>query len=150
MTTTAPWPPQLILDIALESHDLPELLAKFDLTATALDLLYGNPQFLRELLHTKAELASSGSSFRVHARVMAEEHLQTMNDLLADPTTPVGQRITLWQSLVRFAALEPPKEALLAPGGVTINIAGFAAAPRSLTASVVDVTPRTLAVRELT
>jgi hypothetical protein len=142
MTTTAknPWPPQLILDIALESHDVGDLLTKHDLTQEELDHLYTLPQFTREILHARAELAATGSTFRAHARVLAEEHLMTMNDLLNNKDVPTSQKIDLWRSLVEYASLKPPKEAAAGPSSaaVTINIAGYAAAPPK---PIIDITP---------
>lgn len=140
MTTPAPlWPPQLILDIALESHSPDELCIKHSISREDLDKFYTIPQFAREILHARSELASSGSQFRAHARVLAEEHLLTMNDLLSDENTPTQQKFQIWQALVEYASLKPPKEVPLAPGNnLTINIAGFAAAPPK---PVIDVTP---------
>ena len=137
MELTPPYHPQLILDIALESHDLPDLLHKYDITEQHLDSLYCLPQFKRELLNARAELTQTGSAFRAHARVLAEAHLVTMNELMNDEATPVSQKVMIWQSLVKYASLEPAKtdNALLA-GGITINIAPFAALPPT-----VDVTP---------
>lgn len=134
---TPRWAPGLILDIALEAHDLPDLLHKYDITESYLDKLYTLPQFKRELLNARAELTQTGSAFRAHARVLAEAHLTTMNELMNDPDVPVSQKVTIWQSLVRYASLEPPKEqnALLS-GGITINVAGYAALPPA-----VDITP---------
>ncbi len=133
------WPPQLVLDIALETHELPDLLHKYDLSQTDLDNLYTNPQFKRELLNTRTELTQSGSSFRAHARVLAEAHLVTMNELLNNTDTPTGTKMQIWQSLVKYASLEPPKaENALLVGGITINIAGYAALPQAPT---VDITP---------
>ena len=140
MELTAPYHPNLVLDIALESHDLHDLLQKYDLSESDLDRLYELPQFKRELLNTRAELTQTGSAFRAHARVLAEAHLTTMNDLMSDPDTPVSQKVTIWQSLVKYASLEPVKaDNALLGGGLTINIAGFAAAPPQ--ARVVDITP---------
>lgn len=144
INTLPAWPPQLVLDIALETHDLPDLLHKYDISEAALDKFYENAQFRRELLNARAELAQSGSAFRAHARVMAEEHLMTMNQLMVDPETPVSMKVAIWQSLVKYASLEPPKESPVAPGqgAITINIAGYAAAPPAI-----DVTPsQTLSV----
>jgi len=141
MELTTAYHPQLILDIALESHDLHDLLQKYDLTESDLDRLYTLPQFKRELLTTRAELTQTGSAFRAHARVIAEEHLVTMNDLMNNPDVPVTQKVAIWQSMVRYASLEPPKaENALLAGGITINIAGYAALPLHLS-PVVDVTP---------
>jgi len=132
--------PQLILDIALESHDLPDLLHKYDLTESDLDRLYALPQFKRELLNARAELTQTGSAFRAHARVLAEAHLVTMNDLMNSTDTPTSQKIAIWQSMVRYASLEPAKaENALVVGGINITIAGYAALPQS---PVVDVTPQ--------
>ncbi len=133
------WPPSLVLDIALETHELPDLLHKYDITESSLDKLYRNSQFKRELLAARVELTQSGSAFRAHARVLAEAHLVTMNELMSASDTPTTVKMQIWQSLVRFAALEPPKaENALLQGGITINIAGFAALP---TPTTVDVTP---------
>ena len=142
MELTPPYHPQLILDIALESHDLPDLLHKYDITEQHLDSLYCLPQFKRELLNARAELTQTGSAFRAHARVLAEAHLVTMNELMNDEATPVSQKVMIWQSLVKYASLEPAKtdNALLA-GGITINIAGYAALPPT-----VDITPSPRAV----
>jgi len=139
MELTTAYHPQLILDIALESHDLPDLLRKHDITESDLDRLYALPQFRRELLTTRAELTQTGSAFRAHARVIAEEHLATMNDLMNNPDVPVTQKVAIWQSMVRYASLEPPKaENALISGGINITIAGYAALPQS---PVVDITP---------
>ena len=151
MTTSAknPWPPSLVLDIALESHDVGDLLAKHDITKEELDHLYTLPQFTREILHARAELASSGSQFRAHARVMAEEHLLTMNNLLCSTDTPPMQKFQIWQSLVEYASLKPPKEAPVGAGNnLTINIAGFAAAPVQgpKSAPIIDITPGVRAI----
>ena len=129
--------PALILDIALESHDLHDLLQKYDLTESDLDRLYALPQFRRELLTTRAELTQTGSAFRAHARVLAEAHLVTMNDLMSDEATPTSQKVVIWQSLVKYASLEPVKaDNALLQGGIVINIAGYAALPPT-----VDITP---------
>ena len=139
---TPRWAPGLILDIALESHDLPDLLHKYDITEQHLDHLYTLPQFKRELLNARAELTQTGSAFRAHARVLAEAHLVTMNELMNDEATPTSQKVLIWQSLVRFAALEPPKaENALIQGGINITIAPYAALPPTI-----DVTPSPKAV----
>lgn len=140
-TALQKWAPQLILDIALESHDLGDLLHKYDITESYLDHLYTIPQFKRELLNARAELSQTGSAFRAHARALAEVHLTTINDLMNDPDTPVSQKVTIWQSLVRYASLEPPKTdgaAVLQGGNINITIAGYAALPQ---APAVDITP---------
>jgi hypothetical protein len=140
------WPPQLILDIALESHDLGDLLHKYDLAENQLDHFYTIPQFKRELLNARAELTQTGSAFRAHARVLAEAHLVTMNEMLSDPFIPAAQKITIWQSLVKYASLEPAKEVPgVASGGITINIAGYAALP-ARPAPAIDITPPLVAV----
>lgn len=139
MELTPAYAPGIVLDIALESHDLHDLLQKYDLTEQDLDRLYTLPQFKRELLNARAELTQTGSAFRAHARVMAEAHLVTMNDLMNDPDVPVSQKVTIWQSLVRYASLEPAKaENALIQGGINITIAGYAALPQG---PVVDITP---------
>lgn len=104
------WPPALTLDIALETHDLPELLEKYDLTQTDLERLYDNQNFRRELIATRTELALNGSSFRAKARVMAEAHLDTMNAIMSDPEVPAQTKVTVWQAFVKYASLEPVKE----------------------------------------
>ena len=137
MELTPAFHPGLILDIALESHDLPDLLHKYDITELYLDSLYALPQFKRELLNTRAELTQTGSAFRAHARVLAEAHLVTMNELMNDKETPTSQKVLIWQSLVKYASLEPPKaDNALLSGGITINIAGYAAL-----SPTIDVTP---------
>jgi hypothetical protein len=77
---------------------------------------------------------------------MAEMHLETMNDLLSSPDVATSQKIDLWRSLVEYASLKPPKEAPAGMGNnLTINIAGFAAAPVAGQGPrpVIDVTPQT-------
>lgn len=103
------WPPQLVLDIALEAYELPDLLLKYGLTEADLDAFYAVEQFRRELIHTRAELAETGSSFRAHARVLAEAHLSTMNDILGDVDVGAQTKVMVWQALVKFADLEPVK-----------------------------------------
>lgn len=120
------WHPQIILDIALGTHNQDELLEKYAITERDLEAYYQNQQFKRELIHARAELAKTGSSFRTHARSLAEAHLETMNDLMDDPSTPSATKVVIWQSMVKYAALEPPKEEAPQVGAkVVIEIANF-------------------------
>lgn len=137
LSASPKWNPQLVLDIALGTHSQDEILDKYAITETDLDNYYTNPQFKRELIHTRAELAKTGSAFRAHARALAEAHLMTMNELMDDPDTPSNTKVTIWQSLVKFAALEPPKEDAQSVGAkVVIEIANFAQQPPAI-----DITP---------
>jgi hypothetical protein len=145
--SAAPWPSALIFDIAIEAHDVDELLIKYSLSKEELDRFYTIPQFRRELVSVKAELTSSGSTFRAHAKVLAESHLLTMNDIMNNPDASPALKHEVWKSLVEYAKLKPPKEAVdpASTGhNLTINIAGFAAAPPVAgprPVPVIDVTP---------
>ncbi len=129
ITLPPAWPPALTLDIALETHDLPELLEKHNLTQDELDRLYENQNFRRELIATRTELTLNGSSFRARARVLAEAHLDTMNSIMSDPEVPAQTKVTVWQAFVKYASLEPLKELapIQAPPKLTIEVKSFSA-----------------------
>lgn len=119
----AHWPPQLVLDIALEACSLDELLEKYDLQQYELELLYENQQFRRELMATRQDLQATGSTFRQKARVLAETHLETMNDLMVGTEAAAQTKVSIWQSFVRYANLEPKKEDTTSGGSTqTFNI----------------------------
>lgn len=117
------WHPQLVIDLALETHTLEDLLDKYDLTAPALEALYSNDTFRKTLLQTKQELASSGSIFRTRARAIAEMHLETVHNMLEDPEVAAQTKVSLYQAIVKYANLEPKKEeSETSSGKPSINI----------------------------
>jgi len=104
------WPPQLIFDLALGLDGYEEIEARYNLAPTQLERLFTLPGFRQEVAVLTRELRSNNTIFTHKAKIQAETYLDTMNDLMNDPTTPASTKLSIFQTLTKLGNLEP-KEA---------------------------------------
>lgn len=109
-TSPNPWPPKLIMDIAMGVMEKEDVLFAHQLTEAGLDHLYTIPQFRRELSVMVRELRETGATFGGKAAMQAESYLEIMDDVMRNPETPASTRLSVFTTLAKFGGLEPTKE----------------------------------------
>lgn len=116
--TIVAWDPRLALDIVLAGAEkATEVFERYRIDHAAAVELLTNPVFLKQLERYKEEIETSGMTFRMKARVLAEDVLPHGYELATDPTTPAAVRADMIQWLAKIADLEPKKDQVQAAGG---------------------------------
>lgn len=109
-TSPNPWPPKLIMDIAMGLMEKEDVLFAHQITEDGLDHLYTNPQFRRELSVMVRELRETGATFPGKAAMQAESYLGIMDDVMRSADTPASTRLSIFTTMAKFGGLEPTKE----------------------------------------
>lgn len=120
------WDFNLVLDVAL-GVDEDTICEAYDLQFTQLQRLQKNPNFQSQVDSMKEELKQEGMSFKIKARLQAEEYLKTTFAMVQDPTMDPKIRQRLIEATVRWAGLDAPKSEGSGAGNsfsVTINLPG--------------------------
>jgi hypothetical protein len=90
------------------------------------ELIRHDPAFLADLQRAVDMLKDEGMSFRVKAKIQAEELLKTSWRMIHNPNTPPNVAADLIKSTARWAQYDvPPSQQQAAPGSgfsVTINL----------------------------
>lgn len=111
-STIVAWDPRLALELAMSGSEPQKYMEVFDRYridhAAAVELIQ-NPLFLKQLEGYKQELEASGMSFRMKARVLAEDLLPEAYDIAKDPAYPAAVRADMIQWMTKIADLEPVK-----------------------------------------
>lgn len=158
----APTPPAAsVITTVLDSNALAYAMARNECGAklSIADVLLGmhippNTPGLRNLLSSGAfkqryaayvrELVESGESFKLKARVQAEELLRTQWDIIQDKNTPANVRMEGIKSLVEWGDLKPGKKVDEKAGtniSITIDLGGDKTETIDVTPSAVEVLP---------
>jgi hypothetical protein len=139
------WDPRLPYELALEMAEPLEVFSKFGIEKDDAIVLLQNPVFVAKLRGYRAEIVAKGTSFRLKAKVQAEDLLTHSYDMATDPETPPSVRADLIKWTAAVAELGPPKEIAKdgggggAGGGFTLNITFTGTSPAGTPA--IDVTP---------
>lgn len=88
------------------------------------ELIRHDPTFLADLQRAVDMLKEEGMSFRIKAKLQAEELLKTSWRMIHNPTTPPSVAADLIKSTARWAQYDvPPSQMPATPGsGFSINI----------------------------
>lgn len=117
------------MDVALalegSGETVPELLARHHITPEELVKFNEDPVFLKKVGELREEVREKGMTFRLKAKAQAEELLTTSWTLIHSPEVSAAVKADLIKSTVKWADLEPQRNALIeggGTGGVTIQI----------------------------
>lgn len=108
------WLESLAFEVALRYFTPDELQVKYDLTAEQYDRLMQLPAFQRAVDAYRREIDEEGQHFKIKARRMASEVLDTFFELANDATAAPGDRINAAKALCQYAGID--KDA-----GVSVN-----------------------------
>lgn len=107
---TTGWPQNLVLDLAMAVASQDELCAIYEITEAQLAEWKRHPLFQKQVLQTREELKTTGKTFVVKARAIAEELLEDVYLIAKDETTPALVRLKAVENAVRWAGYEAKKE----------------------------------------
>jgi hypothetical protein len=112
------WPPTLPIELALKMSTPVELKAHYEFTDDEWDNLRANPVFIAELAAACELVKQDGMSFRLKARMQAEELLNTGWRLIHAPTSevPAAVKERLMATVYRMAGYDTKADGF-APGG---------------------------------
>jgi hypothetical protein len=121
-TKVKPWDPaelgfnpMLPIELAMRSAPVPEICAAYSITKEQLVALSQDPLFVQAFNGAREMLQKDGMSFRVKARMQAEELLKKSWALIHAVETPTPVKADLIKSTIRWAGYEPKGDG---PGGV--------------------------------
>jgi hypothetical protein len=125
--TIVAWDPRLALEIVMAGAEkAQEVFEKYKISHTAAVELLTNPLFQKQIEQYKAELETSGMSYRMKARVLAEDLLPEAYEIAKDPTYPAAVRADMIQWVTKVADLEPArsngKDIVAGAGGFSLQI----------------------------
>lgn len=148
--TTSPTVPDRVSDVTIayalaknavaEKRPLADVLAALGLDTADVGLqnLLRSAEFKRRYSKLVDELKESGESFKLKARVQAEELLATQWQIIHDKSAPHAVRMKGIENVVEWADLKPKKTPdAPPPAQISINIDLGGATPEKLVATIV-------------
>lgn len=117
------YPPTLPIEIAMRTSSTRDVCEAYGILEDEWELIRHDPTFLADLQRAVEMLKEEGMSFRVKAKLQAEELLKTSWRLMHDPNTPPAVRADLIKSTMRWAQYDTPPSANAAAAGAGFSIA---------------------------
>lgn len=115
--------PRIAYEVALGVDQPERVIAKYGLDADAAAALMLNQVFALTVAKYKEEVLASGVSFKLKAKIQAEDLLSHSYLIATDPEAPMAVRADLIKWTTRVAGLEPKEDKGAGPqGGFTLNI----------------------------
>lgn len=115
------YPPTLPIEIALKTASMETIRQEYGYTHEEWAELPRNPAFVADLASAVEMVKKEGMSFKLKARLQAEELLKTSWRLIHDNATGAAVRADLIKATMRWAGYEN-KEGAGASGGSNFNI----------------------------
>lgn len=102
------WPPTLPIEIALKTAPMAEIRDAYGFSAEEWMALKDNPEFLADLAAAVAMVKEEGMSFKLKARLQAEELLKTSWRLIHAPIdeVPSSVKADLIKATARWAGYD--------------------------------------------
>lgn len=102
------WPPQLPIELALRTHTPKELCAAYGIEKAEWDELKLDPNFRAAVQAAMDEVRKDGVSFKLKARLMAEDYLANAYRMVNDKTgnVPANVKADLIKFTMRCAGFE--------------------------------------------
>ena len=122
------YPATLPIEIAMRTSGTRAVCEAYGITEEEWDLIRFDPTFLSDLQRAVDMLKEEGMSFKVRAKLQAEELLKTSWRMIHDPNTPPNVRADMMKATVRWAGYDvPPSQQQVPPGSgfsISINFSG--------------------------
>ena len=102
-----PYPRGLVLDLALKTAPVAELLVAYKISVGAFKKLTQHPVFRQDMLEVREKLRTDGGfSFKLKLQAQSEHYLSQAWNLIHDPETPASVRSDLIKWSVKTCGLE--------------------------------------------
>ena len=128
------YPPTFPIEIAMRTSGTQEICEAYGIVESEWELIRHDPVFLGDLQRAVEMLKEEGMSFRMKAKLQAEELLKTSWRMMHDPNTPPAVRADLIKSTMRWAQYDTPPAVNGAAAGagfsIAINFTGDRPEPR--------------------
>jgi hypothetical protein len=117
------WPPTLPVEIALKTAPMSEIREAYGYSLDEWMALKGDPAFLADLAAAMQMVKKEGMSFKLKARLQAEELLKTSWRLIHAPQdeVPSSVKADLLKATMRWAGYDVKEQAAVT-GGAGLNI----------------------------
>lgn len=124
--TSLTWPPTLPIELALKTATPDDIRREYGYSQAEWAALPGNPVFLKDLAAACEMVRQEGMSFKLKAKLIAEENLKEVFKLTRDEKCPPAVRGKLIELTARWAGFDPRTNGEGADGGPvsanTLNI----------------------------
>jgi hypothetical protein len=120
------YPPTFPIELALRTSSVRAICEAYGIDREEWDRVRFEPVFMADLERAVKLVAEEGMSFKLKAKLQAEELLKTSWRLIHDPSTPPQTRADLLKATMRWAEYDSPpgKDSVLMGGrsGFQVNI----------------------------
>ena len=134
------FPNTLPIEVALAIQPVDEILDAYNISQEQWEVIREDPVYIEMLANAREMLKKDGMSFKVKAKLQAEELLASAWTMIHDPDTPYTVKADLIKSVIRWAGYEAQAIASAGEAGngfsISINFNGNAE-PRK----AIDITP---------
>lgn len=133
--------PRIAYELALGVNSAEKVFEKYGMDANEAAALAATPAFAATVKKYQEEVLSSGVSFKLKAKIQAEDLLTHSYLIATDPEAPMAVRADLIKWTARVAGLEPKEEKGGGPAGgftLAITFAGDRPAEKVVMGEVVE------------
>ena len=117
------YPATLPIEVAMRTGTAREICQAYGLSRSDWLALLADPLFLDDVKRASENLSQEGMSFKMKARLQAEELLNTSWQIIHNPVTPAPVRADLIKSVVKWGGLDAEvKDKSAAGPGMHIQI----------------------------
>lgn len=155
-STIVAWDPRLALELAMPGATDPlKIFARYKVSEADAVQLLQNPVFSKQIVAYRDELEASGMSYRMKARVLAEDLLPEAYEIAKDATYPAAVRADMIQWMTKIADLEPVKsngKDVAQVGGFSLQILFAGQQPQTIEGTSdtsITVVPQAIEAREM-
>lgn len=104
------YPPTFPFEIALRTSSTRSICEAYNIGEDEWELIRHDPAFLGDLERAVKLVAEEGMSFKIKAKLQAEELLKTSWRTIHDPATPPNVRADLIKATMRWAEYDQPPQ----------------------------------------
>jgi hypothetical protein len=108
--TLGAWNPRMVFDIALGVEDDEIVRGRYLLDEDEYRMILQQPAFKKEVAILVKEIRESGVSFATKAKLIAEETLTDIFNIITSTHVAAKDRVTAWTKVAEFAGLTPKVE----------------------------------------
>ena len=116
------WPPRLSFDVALGIEDEETIRGRYGYTEKEFNNILAQPTFRTELATHYSVLRETGATFAVKAKLIAEEKLEDMYQIISNPGIDPKVRMETWKAVTKAAGLESTPDKGIQANAQTVNI----------------------------
>jgi len=115
--------PRVAYELALGVDSADEIFSRYNISADEAVELLGNEPFIRAIKEFKTQVQESGITFKLKAKIQAEDLLTHSYQIATDPDMPPAVRADMIKWTANVAELGPKKDSAGGSGGAALTLA---------------------------